>query len=302
MKFLALQIIVLVLICTMESKSQDLSTLSIAICEVIENFYSKYTRNLVIVDFGGSNNDLIGQIMENNKALLPITIEGEGMELRRRLNKTSNQSILLFRNFQNFLDFNENYLIEMRFFNPIKFLIYFQNGTAFDISMIHAYYKLTQFLYFIVFDKNDKQIKLYTFDNDDHVDMCREYLKLYKINEFSSTTLKWIKEPIFPKKFQDFHNCFMPLAFYNSSGIFRSYSADGKFIGSKFLHDLMDVVSSHLNFVPNLIFCQFEQCAEQSKKGIYFYNFIHLDSLNGASIRYADKPSWLNVFLNIECA
>jgi len=113
MKFLALQIIVLVLICTMESKSQDLSTLSIAICEVIENFYSKYTRNLVIVDFGGSNNDLIGQIMENNKALLPIAIERRGMEWTRWLHKIGSQSVMLFRNFQNFMDFNENYLMNM---------------------------------------------------------------------------------------------------------------------------------------------------------------------------------------------
>jgi len=302
MKFLALQIIVLVLLFINESQSEDLSTLSIAICEIIDKFYTKYSRNLDIVDFGGSNENLVGQIIKNNKALMPMTIEKRGTEWRRWLNKISNQSILLFRNFENFTHFHETYLIEMLYSNPIKFLVYFPNGTEFDLSMILAYYKLTPFLYFLVIDKNDMKIKLYTFDNDDHVDMCIEYLKLYQINEFSSTNLKWTNELIFPKKFQDFHNCFMPLGYYNSSGLIRSYSANGTIVGSKFLNDLMDVVSSHLNFVPDLIFCRYEHCVDESKKDVYFYNYIRFDSLNGASIRFEDKQSWLNVLLNIECA
>ena len=39
--------------------------LSLSICDVIEKFYSKFSRNIDIIDINGSQSELVGKILEN---------------------------------------------------------------------------------------------------------------------------------------------------------------------------------------------------------------------------------------------
>jgi len=71
--FFVLQNFIL-LFCIKLILTQNISVLSIGICEIIEKFYTKYSRNLDIIDFGGAHSELVGQIMKNANNSMAITL------------------------------------------------------------------------------------------------------------------------------------------------------------------------------------------------------------------------------------
>ena len=73
MNFSKLQIVILVIICNKLAISQNISAISIAICEIIDKFYAKYSQNLDIIDFDGSNSELVGHIMKNVNNSMTLT-------------------------------------------------------------------------------------------------------------------------------------------------------------------------------------------------------------------------------------
>ena len=64
----------ILLLSTKLALTQNISVLSIGICEIIEKFYTKYSRNLDIIDFGGAHSELIGEIIKNVNNSMAITL------------------------------------------------------------------------------------------------------------------------------------------------------------------------------------------------------------------------------------
>lgn len=109
---------IFIIIFSKSTNSQISSVLSITICEIIRNFYTKYSRNVDIIDFGGSHSELISKIMENLNNSMTLTLN-KSKEPQKWTIKLKDQSILLFNNFKDFDNFNNKDLIEIEFLNPI---------------------------------------------------------------------------------------------------------------------------------------------------------------------------------------
>ncbi|KAL7011710.1 hypothetical protein ACKWTF_014395 [Chironomus riparius] len=123
------------LILTKSTSSQNISVVGISICQIIEEFYTKYSKNIEIIDFGGFQGQLIEKIMENLNNSITVTSHKVD-EPSMWIHKLSMQSILLFYDFQDLFDFNLKDLVQMQFNNPIRFTIYCQNASEFYYSRL----------------------------------------------------------------------------------------------------------------------------------------------------------------------
>jgi len=89
--------IFLLFLLTRQGDLHNITILSISICEIIENFYTKYSRNVDIIDIGGSQGDLVGKIMENLNNSMTVTLQKTPQKPSHFI--VENPSILLFKNF-----------------------------------------------------------------------------------------------------------------------------------------------------------------------------------------------------------
>lgn len=55
------------------TSSVEISTLSLSVNEIIDEFYSKNSRNVDFIDFGGTQGDLVEKIMENLDNSITLT-------------------------------------------------------------------------------------------------------------------------------------------------------------------------------------------------------------------------------------
>jgi hypothetical protein len=251
------------LLLTKSVSCQNISLISISICGIIEEFYTKYSRNVDIIDFGSSQSELVDKIMENLNDSMTVTIK-RIQHPQNYTKKLVNQSILLFSNFQDFDDFNQKDLMEMQYINPIRFTIYCQNATSFEIANLMTDLVIPPYYYFIIFDSDDKQLKLFTFENLDDLYMCHESQKLVEVNIFSVRLQKWTLNPVFPKKYLNFDGCIMVL------GVFVSGMNLLRFDPNNTMSDLnhpdgplalvLDDVGQRLNFSLHYIPCALEGC------------------------------------------
>jgi len=280
---------------------QNISTLSISICEVIEKFYTRYSRNVDIIDFRGYQGDLVGKIMKNLNNSITLTII-KAKDIRNWDEILENQSILIFNHFIDLHMFNKKDLFRMRYINPIRFLVYCQDATALLVSRIKTDLVIPPYYYFIIFDKSDEKFKLYTFENRNDLEICHEIQQLIQINEFSQETFKWTKNPIFPKKYRNFHNCIMVLGIQGGSNFFRmSSSRVSNALGEAPITKIFLEIADLLNFEILASVCFFKGCLEETEKEIYLYNIINTETLDGFAVNMNENRSWLSVLLNIEC-
>ena len=158
--------------------------------------------------------------------------------------KLKNQSILLFDDFRTFKNFNNKDLLDIKYINPIRLLVFVVNSNESAISSIKTDLVSPPFYYFIIFDRN---INLYTFENRNDLTSCHESQRLIKINEFSTNSLKWIKNPIFPKKYKNFHNCQMVIGVVTLTNLLRVDFKEE--ISSGPIVNLLVTISNLLNFI-----------------------------------------------------
>jgi len=297
-------IIFSVLLLTKSANSQNLSLISFSVCEIIKEFYTKYSRNVDIIDFGGSQGKLIGKIMENLNNSMTVTVRNT-KEPKNWNQKLENQTILLFDKFQDLVDFNLNGLMMMKFINPIRFTIYCKNATKFDISKLKTDLVIPPYYYFIILDTKDMQLKLFTFENRDDLEDCHEIQKLIEINKFSATHHKWTEDPVFPKKYQNFYGCRMILGVFSSGMNFLRFfraqtfnyinNPDGP------LASIMEDIAERLNFSTFFFPCRFEMCHGVDNSRQYIYNVLHIATLDGYAFINMTEVQWRNVMLNIQC-
>ena len=284
--------------------TQNISALSISICEIIEQFYTKYSRNVDIIDFGGSQGELVTKIMENLNNSMTVTVQ-QMRNTQKWTKKLKDQSILLFHFFRDLQDFNIKDLMEMQYISPIRFLVYCQNVTEWMLSRLKTNLVIPPYYYFILFDKNDKKLKLFTFENRNDLEVCHESQQLVQINEFSTQIQKWTKEPVFPKKYQNFHGCEMKLGlFYGASNFLRfvtkfnlpGFSAatiDGP------LTLVMQDLGQRLNFSVAFFHCTVIGCKDVLRHK-YLYNAIITTTSDGYALSDAKPTDWRYVMLNIQ--
>jgi len=277
---------------------KDNSMLSIAICEIIEKFYKEYSRNIDIVEIGGSHDELISEIMKNINNSIAVTVQ-KRKYWKQWTHAIQNQSIYLFNNFQDLSEFSILKPIDIRYLNPIRIIAYYTNASASEIASLNTNLLIIPLYYFIIPDQNDEKLKLYTFNNN--LAICTEKLRLYEVNEFSIKDRKWVLDPIFPKKFQNFHGCIMELGFYNFTNLFFTHVVDDILTVNSFLIDLMKAVSKHLNFIPNMMVCYKLRCEELITSYSSLYNILIIETLEGNAIQFIDNFRWLHSFMNIEC-
>ena len=229
--------------------------------------------------------------MENLNNSMTVTL----IKKQNWTKELTNQSILIFDNFLDFVKFNNANLLHIKYINPIRLIVYILYINERMISLLKTNLVTPPFYYFIIFDRN---INLYTFENRKDLTFCHESQRLIKINEFSVTSLKWIKKPIFPKKYKNFHNCQMVIFNSDLSNLLRVNSGDeptGPII------QLLETVAHQLNFKIFLMACFQRGCFERAQKSLYIYNVLYIPTLEGHSDRIDNNPRWNNVMLNIEC-
>lgn len=301
MNFLKLSAIILILFRTIPANSQNISTLSTAICEIIDKFYSKYSKNVDIIDFRRLQGDLVRKIMENSNNYLTMTVKNVKSP-QTWTKKLENQSILLFNNIIDLTIFNNKDLIRMRFLNPIRFLVYCSNATAAMIAMLKTNLVIPPYYYFIIFDKIDKKFKLFTFENRKGLKYCHESQQLMQINEFSEALQKWTNFPIFRKKYRDFHNCIMSIGIDGSTNFVRINPINENDAISKGpIILILTEIADELNFTIMARVCYEKGCLENLQKEEYLYNILSKETLDGYAVNRNENSNWLNVLLNIEC-
>ncbi|CAG9811075.1 unnamed protein product [Chironomus riparius] len=290
-----------ILFLTKLTTSQDTTILSIAIGEIIEEFYSKYSKNVDIIDFRGLQGDLIGKIMKKSNNSLTLTLAKVNNPLKFT-KKLESQSILLFNHILDLNLFNKKDLIRLRYINPIRFLVYCQNATKQMLTILKTNLVIPPHFYFIIFDNSDQKFKLFTYENRKELKFCHESQRVVQINEFSEKTLQWTSFPVFPKKYQDFYNCIMVLGIPGGSNFFRILrqnvnreSSEGPMV--KVLTEVADI----LNFTILGNACDTMSCLETSRKNRYLYNIISLETLDANAINMNENSNWKNILLNIEC-
>ena len=151
MKFLIFLSILLVLFATKLVHSQNISTISIGICEIIKKFYTKYSRNLDIIDFGGTQSELVGQIMKNVNDSMTLAVQSR-VNWDKWNRHIENQSILLFENFQNLSHFTNKDLLLMRYLYPIRLIVYYPNIEIRELWKLRTDTFTAHYYYFIVFN------------------------------------------------------------------------------------------------------------------------------------------------------
>lgn len=278
--------------------SQDITLLSISICEIIENVYSKLSRNVDIIDFSGSQSELAGEIVENLNNSMTVTLT-HVVDFHHYRTNLKHQSILLFDNLRIFKWFSRKDFVKHLFINPLRFLVYCETATDSDIANIQTNTKIAPHYYFIILDQDENEFNLFTFENKDDLEVCHEQQNLIKINSFSSDNQKWITEPIFPKKYQNFYGCRMNLGVQLTNSFFAPVTnlANATAFGNSFGFDLVELIGRKLNFIPEVLFCEKYNCSKEQQI-FYHYNVLLVPILN---IYTYEKKSfkWNFVMINV---
>lgn len=288
------------------SNPQNTSIISIAICEIIRNFYTKYSRNVDIIDFGGSQGELVEKIMKNLNNSMTVTLK-KLHNSQVWTNRLKNQSILLFSNFEDFDNFNKKDLIELEYIYPIRFLVYCKNVEEFELSKLKTDLVIVPYYYFIIQDQINDKLKLFTFENRNDLQYCHELQRLVPINEFSVKSQNWINKSIFPKKYQNFYGCKMKLgSFYAANNFIRFFDKYGRIvpISEKIdgpLGNVLNDVAERLNFSLIFVACLEKNCRDIIEV-FYLYNVIYTTTLDGHAFATTKMARWRNVMLNIQCS
>lgn len=239
--------------------------LTSAMVEILENFYSKYSRNLTIIDFGGQK-DLVNSIAMNLNYSVPISLMTGDENWTKDI---INQAVLLFDNFKDLNRFNKKDLFHLDFLNPIRLLVYCENCRAKDLSRLDTVLVIPPYYYFVVVHKARKKIELFTFENLKNLKICHESQRLIKVNRFSSEKGKWLTYPVFPKKYKNFHGCIMPLLLIphellGSVFIDKKNETDLVVFGP--VSNILIEFESKLNFKLDLKVCTTARCREEIVK------------------------------------
>ena len=296
--FLVFQSLILALIGIKLALNLNISVISIGICEIIENFYTKYSRNLDIIDFGGTNDELIGQIMKNVNSSMAITIQTR-INWKKCNKKIENQSILLFESFKNLSYFTDRDLMFMQYLNPIRLIVYYPNADVYDIFTLRTDTWILHYFYFIATSQELNTMTLWTFNNQNDINLCTENQNLGYINEFSSIHLKWKIDPIIPKKFMDFYGCIMNIGIPSHTNLFLTFNNKNHI--NEFLGDLMEVLSKSLNFFPNGKLCLEYDCHDHIDDGTFIYNILAIGTTDAVLIDQNIGLRWVYVMMGIEC-
>jgi len=274
--------------------------ISISICEIIENVYTKISISVDIIDFGGKQGELIGEIMKSLNNSMAVKVKKID-DPQKWTQKLSTQSILLFDKFLDFYEFNNKDLIEIKYINPIRILIYCKNTTQMEISSIKTDLVIPPYYYFIIFDKYTSEISLYTFENLLDLIFCHESQRLIKINKFTSTTSKWTTEPIFPIKYKNFHGCLMGFGVFNLTNLFQMSIKNDIYMFDEFMINLVEAIAKELNFIPSYVLCLKDDCSDHDTRKGYIYNILISSTLDGYAVSSNDELGFLCVLLNIQC-
>lgn len=170
------------------------------------------------------------------------------------------------------------------------------------ISRIKSDLVIPPYYYFIIFDKNEDKFELFTFENRNDLKYCHEIQQLIKINEFSSTISKWMKSPIFPKKYKNFHDCKMVIGVSSYSNFVQNlFYGDGIVLVSGLLADITNIISERLNFTYVFTLCYNIACSERLHSDLYVYNVAIIPTLDGYAMNNPGNYKWRNEMLNIQC-
>lgn len=280
---------------------ENISLLSISIVEIIEEFYSKYSKNIEIINFGEFQGELVTKIGQNLNNLIAVTI----MNIANPQNWTKNittQTILLFKNFSDLNIFNNKDLFET---SKIKILVYCQNVTELELSMLETALMIPHHYFFIFHSNENENLQLLTFENRKDLQICHESQQLIKINEFSSKTQKWTVSPIFSKKYTNFYNCHMKLGlFYRQTILIRfiiefRMNYDDISVDGPLVWILMDI-QKRLNISIDIFRCIHYDCADAFRK-LTLYNILYPATLDLYSFDTIKTETTKFTMLNIEC-
>lgn len=210
------------------------------------------------------------------------------------------QSILLFKDFESLNYFNFLDLVRVEYLYPLRLLIYCINLTIADILSLETKLISPPYYYFIIFDKIDGKIKLFTFENLNELKYCDETQQAVQINEFSASKLDWIKKPIFSKKYTNFYGCEMNLAIVDTT-IFMIQKPDFLADFEGLVFDILKELSIRLNFTDNYYGCDLQTCKELAKKNDFLYNILEVVALDAYALFDSRRSIWNFVIINVEC-
>ena len=282
--------------------SQNVSLISTSICEIIEQFYTKYSRNIEIIDFSRSQGQLVTEITQNLNNLISVTVQ-KADDLQNWDETVTKQSILLFENFWDLNTYNEKDLFKVENLRPLKILVYCQNITEWDLVDLKTDLLIPHYFYFLISSENDQNLKLFTFDNRDDLIICHEIQQLQEINEFSLKTHNWKHHPIFSKKYKNFHKCVMVLGnFFKQTVFIRffwDYKSDLVYAEGPLVWIIKDI-QKHLNLSISLSQCHVRDCADKMQN-LALYNVMYAATLEEHSFSYKTTDTIKFSMLNIEC-
>ncbi|CAG9811424.1 unnamed protein product [Chironomus riparius] len=277
--------------------------------DIVEGLITGGIINMFLERFTKSRWNLESGNFESDKVVLNLSHLGFGFQIcifaiygafldpQNWNKKLEDQTILLFDDFATFENFNYKDLLNLKYINPVRLLVYVVNGSKSAFSSIKTDLVIPPFYFFIILDRN---INLYTFENRNDLTYCHESQKLIKINEFSTKSSKWIKSPIFPKKYKNFYSCKMVISLSATSNLFRIDYKDQKPNGP--IIELLSVIAKELNFTLMMLTCFDQACLDGIKEKFYLYNLLSTKNLEAHALNMDVNPCWRNVMLNIECS
>ncbi|KAL7013534.1 hypothetical protein ACKWTF_015450 [Chironomus riparius] len=273
--------------------------ISQSICDAIEKFYSIYSRNVDIIDFNGSQSELIGEILRNLNNSMTVTV----YKMNNSRKVIESQTILLFDKFDSLNNFNMQDAIDIKFINPIRLLVYCVNSSELEISSLKTDLVTPPYYYFLIIG-NSSKINLWTFENQKDLLVCHENQTLVKINEFSSSSLTWKNSKIFPKKYKNFHGCVMNIGLNILGSLDRANINIDKArikLTKGLKNSLLLIMGERLNFILHSFECLDTKCSDQIDANEYLYNIMVTPTIDSYAVNKDSNYKWQMVMLNIQC-
>lgn len=233
----------------------NITILGIAICEIIENFYTKYSRNVDIVDIGGSQGDLVGKIMENLNNSMTVTLQKTPQEPSHWI--VENPSIFLFKNFSSVLDYWP-YLHYYRLYTKDTwFLFYIQNVSLLNFIDFKYMRALTQYYLFL---NNDNKYSIHAYVNNAGKNRkCFSDLSFVIINTFNTDTLKWKRNEIFIDIYM-FMACKLFIGIDTSTIVLKYINTQYDYSESELSYNIFRIFGEEVYVIIIMVECRNPDC------------------------------------------
>jgi hypothetical protein len=194
-------LVILVLLLVADLVSSQASAPTIAIAEIVKNFYRNQSIDFDFLVHHSSHFNKISSMVD-----MPVRIEA--INISKELYLFDQSAILIFNETQSYLGYCGKIFFLEKTTRQFHFLVYIENlkeGDLERLAVYNFYLRGSNNFNFLIDFKSEHFIKLVTFEAF-HQPNCRQFQPL-TINQFSKAKKRWETQKFSIKRFRNFNGC-----------------------------------------------------------------------------------------------